>query len=122
MSEDYEDHIAADPRIDRLRAKMNVIIDDRYTKDLRDPKKRSNAHAIEIRFKDGTKTRRIEVEYPLGHPRRRKEGIPLLIEKFERNLARRYSVKRQQQILDACSDQRRLEVTPVHEFVNLLVL
>lgn len=121
VSEDYEDHIAADPRIDRLRAKMNVIIDDQYTKDLSDPKKRSNAHAIEIRFRDGTKTKRIEVEYPLGHPRRRREGIPLLIEKFERNLARRYPVKRQRQILDACSDQRLLEATPVHEFVDLLV-
>ncbi len=121
VSEDYEDHIAADPRIDRLRKKMTVIVHDEYTKDLSDPKKRSNAHAIEIRFRDGTKTKRIEVEYPLGHPRRRREGIPLLLEKFRINLARRYAAKRQQQILDACSSQQVLEKMPVHEFVQLFV-
>ena len=122
LAQDYEDDVAADPRIDCLRAKMTVIVHDPYTQDLRNPAKRSNAHAIEVRFKDGTQTDRIEVEYPLGHPRRRDEGLPLLVEKFERNLARRYAPKRQRMILDACADQQRLEKLPVHEFAALFAL
>jgi 2-methylcitrate dehydratase len=119
---DYEDAVAADPRIDRLRAKMNVTIDKGYTRALHDPKRRSNAHAIQVRFKDGTRTERIEVEYPLGHPRRRAEGLQPLMEKFETNLARRYPPKRQREILDACSDPKRLEAMPVNEFVGLFVV
>ena len=118
---DYEDAVAADPRIDRLRAKMSVTIEPRYTRGLHDPKRRSNAHAIEVRFKDGTRTARVEVQYPLGHPRRRAEGLPLLMEKFRANLARRFPAARQRAILDACDDQRRLEAMPVDEFVGLLV-
>ena len=122
VAEDYEDRVAADPRIDRLRSKMTVIVHDAYTQDLRNPAKRSNAHAIQVRFKDGAMTERIEVEYPLGHPKRRAEGLPLLVEKFERNLARCYAPKRQQAILNACADQRRLESLPVHEFVGMFAL
>jgi 2-methylcitrate dehydratase len=121
VAEDYEDHVAADPRIDGLREKMSVIVHEQYTKDLRDPSKRTNAHAIQVKFRDGSDTGRVEVEYPLGHPRRRAEGIPLLLAKFERNLARRYAAKRQGMILDACAEQERLERMPVHEFVDLFV-
>jgi 2-methylcitrate dehydratase PrpD len=120
-AEDYEDHIAADPRIDRLRAKMRVTISTRYTRDLRDPAKRANAHAIEIRFKDGTRLPKVEVQYPLGHPRRRAEGLPLLLEKFRVNLARRYAPKQQQAILAACADQQRLEQMAVNAFMGLFV-
>jgi 2-methylcitrate dehydratase len=122
VAADYEDDVAADPRIDCLREKMSVTVHEPYTKDLRDPAKRSNAHAIQIRFKDGTQTEHVEVEYPLGHPRRRKEGIPLLLVKFRKNLARRYAAKQQQAILDLCCDQQRLEATPVNRFVDLFVL
>ena len=119
---DYEDGPAADPRIDRLREKMTVRIDDRYTRDLHDPAKRSNAHAIQIRFKDGTRTDKMEIEYPLGHPRRRKEGIPLLMAKFRTNLARRFPAKQQQAILDLCAEESRLGSTPVNEFVDMFVI
>jgi 2-methylcitrate dehydratase len=117
---DYEDDIAADPRIDALRYKMSVEIDERFTKAFRDPEVRANPYAIEIEFKDGSKTRRVEVQYPLGHPRRRKEGIPLLIRKFETNLARVFAPKRQKAILEMCNDQRRLEQTPVNAFMDLM--
>jgi 2-methylcitrate dehydratase len=119
VASDYEDDVAADPRIDRLREKMSVIIHDPYTEGLHDPRKRSNAHAIEVEFADGKRTKRVEVEYPLGHPRRRKEGMPLLLQKFRTNLARCYAPGRQQAILDLCGDQQRLERTPVNEFVDL---
>jgi 2-methylcitrate dehydratase len=121
-AEDYEDHIAADPRIDRLRAKMRVTISTQYTRDLRDPAKRANAHAIEIRFKVGTRLPKVEVQYPLGHPRRRAEGLPLLLEKFRINLARCYAPKQQQAILAACADQQRLEQMAVNEFMGLFVV
>lgn len=119
---DYEDSSAADPRIDRLREKMAVSMNDRYTRDLLDPSKRSNAHAVRVHFKNGTSTPKIEVEYPLGHPRRRKDGIPLLEAKFRTNLARRFPPRQQSAILELCADQRRLEATPVNEFVDLFVI
>lgn len=117
-AQDYEDAVAADPRVDALRFKMTVAVDKRYTADFRHPEKRANPFAIEIQFKDGTTTPKAEVQYPLGHPRRRKEGIPLLLRKFETNLARRFPPKQQRAILDLCDDQRRLEGTPVHEFTD----
>ncbi len=119
---DYEDSFAADPRIDRLRAKMEVTVYDRYSRDLLDPKKGSNANAIQVHFRDGTSTRRVECEYPLGHPRRRVEGMPQLEAKFAANLARTFAPQRQRKILDLCRDQRRLEAAPVNEFVELFVV
>ena len=117
---DYEDTVAADPRIDTLRYKMTVEVDARFTKIFRDPEVRGNPSAIEVEFMDGHRAPRAEVLYPLGHPRRRKEGIPLLLRKFEQNLARCFAPKRCQQILDVCGEQRRLEQTPVDEFMDLL--
>jgi 2-methylcitrate dehydratase len=119
-SSDYEDAAAADPRIDRLRELMVVHEDKSYTSDFYDPDKRSNANAITVVFKDGSKTPKVRVEFPLGHPRRRKEGIPLLLQKFKVNLARRYPAKQQAAIFDLCMNRKRLESTPVHEFVDLL--
>ena len=119
---DYEDAAAADPRIDRLRAKMNVTMDQRLTASLFDPKRRSNGAAIRITFKDGSKTARVEIEYPLGHPRRRRDGIPLLLEKFRTNLALRFAAKQQQAILALCADEKRLAAMPVNEFVDLFVV
>ena len=119
---DYEDAIASDPRIDRLRAKMECVEDKRFSADYHDPDKRSIANAIGIEFKDGSKMREVVVEYPIGHRRRRKEGIPLLIEKFRTNLARRFPPKRQQAILTVALDTKKLEATPVHDFVDMMVI
>jgi 2-methylcitrate dehydratase len=118
----YEDSVAADPRIDTLRDKMNCIEDRQYTKDYLDPEKRSIANAIRIFFTDGTKTEKVEVEYPIGHLRRRAEGMPLLVEKFKTNLARRFPAEQQKAILEICQDQAKLEGTPVDEFVDLFVI
>lgn len=121
-AEHYEDHIAADPRIDRLRAKMKLAESARYERDYHDPAKRSNANSIQVYFKDGTRSPLSEVEYPLGHRRRRKEGIPHVMEKFEKNVARAFAPKQKAAILDACLEQRRLEAMPVNEFVDLVAL
>ena len=100
---------------------MECVEDKQFSKDYHDPDKRSIANGITIEYKDGTRTKEIVVEYPIGHRRRRKEGMPVLIEKFRVNLARRFPAKQQQAILDAALDARRLEAMPVHEFVDLMV-
>jgi len=119
---DYEDAVAADERIDRLRAKITCFEDPQFTRDYHDPEKRSIASALTIEFRDGSKTDEVVVEYPIGHKRRRSEGIPLLVKKFERNLARRFSAERQQAILELSLDPTRLEATQVHEYVELYVV
>ena len=119
---DYEDAVAADPRIDALRAKMICIENKSYSRDYLDPKKRSIANQIQIFFKDGTKTRKVAVEYPLGHRRRRHEGIPLLEAKFRTNLARRFPKEQREAIVELCRDQKRVEATPVNEFVDMFII
>ena len=119
---DYEDAVAADPRIDALRDKMTCVEDVQFSRDYLDPSKRSIANAITVEFEDGTKLDEVAVEYPIGHRRRRAEGIPLLVEKFRTNLARRFPAKQQQAILDIALDAGRLEAIPVHEFVDLFVI
>lgn len=119
---DFEDARAADPRIDALRAKMVVHEDPQYTRDTLDPSKRSNPNAIQVHYRDGTGTERLEVEYPLGHPRRRREGIPLLLAKFRKNVARMYAAKQADAIVELCLDRERLAATPVHEFLDRLAL
>ena len=119
---DYEDEVARDPRIDALRDKMSCVEDPQFTKDYHDPDKRSIANALTIGFADGSTFDEVVVEYPLGHKRRRAEGIPLLVEKFRTNLARRFPAKQQQAILDVSLDQARLEAMPVNEYVDLYVM
>ena len=119
---DYEDDVARDPRVDALRAKMECVEDKEWTRDYLDPEKRSIANAVQVFFKDGTHTPKVAVEYPIGHRRRRKDGIPLLELKFRKNLARRFPVKQQQAILAVCGDAKILEAMPVHEFVDLFVV
>ena len=119
---DYEDNVAADPGIDALRARMTCIENKQYSRDYLDPRKRSIANALQVFFRDGSKTARMAVEYPIGHRRRRKEGIPLLEAKFRTNLARLFSATQQQEILELCRDATRLEATPVNEFVELFVI
>jgi len=118
---DYEDEVAADPRVDRLRSKMTCVENKQWSRDYLNPAKRSIANALQVFFNDGSKTEKVEVEYPLGHRRRRKEGVPLLEAKFRTNLARRLPPKQQQAIISLCGDPRRLEATPVSEFVDLFV-
>jgi len=119
---DYEDDVACDPRVDKLRAKMKCIEDKHWTRDYLDPRKRSIANAVQVYFKDGSQTEKVAVEYPLGHRRRRKEGIPLLEAKFRTNLARRFAEKQREAILKVCNDPARLEAMPVNEFVDLFVV
>jgi len=119
---DYEDDIAADPRIDALREKIVCVEDTSYTADYHDPEKRSIANAITVEFNDGTVFDEVAVEYPIGHARRRVEGIPLLIEKYKTNLARIYDAAKQQQIIDLCLDYDKLSATPVNEFMDLMAL
>ncbi len=121
-AEDYEDRVAADPRIDALRAKMTCVEDKQFSKDYHDPDKRSIANGITIEFADGKKLKEVVVEYPIGHRRRRKEGIPVLVEKFRTNLARRFPAKQQQRILDVSLDQKALESMTVDEYVDLYVI
>lgn len=119
-AEHYGDAAAADTRIDRLRNLMEVVEEKRYSKEYLDPDKRSIANAMQVFFKDGTHTDKIEVEYPIGHRRRRKEGIPVLVEKFRASLASQFSQTRAQAILDLCLDRTRLEATPVPLFMEML--
>ena len=121
VAEDYEDDVASDPRVDQLREKMFIEEDNRYSKEYLEADKRSIANSIQIFFTDGSSTEKIEVEYPIGHRRRREQGIPLLVEKFERNLATQFSDQRCQEILSLCLDQGTLETTSVPEFMNLFI-
>lgn len=118
-AEDYEDQAAADPGIDELRGKMEVTVNDQFTTDYLDPAKRSIGNAIQIRFRDGTLTERVTVEYPIGHRRRRKDGIPLLIAKFEQNLHGRLPASRAEVILELCGDTEKLQATSVDDFMAL---
>jgi len=118
---DYEDNIAADPRIDNLRDKMETMEDPRFTHNYHNPEKRSIANALTITLTDGTVLDEVVVEYPIGHRRRREEGMPVLIEKYKTNLARIFSAKQQGQILEASLDTERLSALPVNEFVDLMV-
>jgi 2-methylcitrate dehydratase len=119
---DYEEDIAADPRIDALREKIVCVEDAGYTADYHNPEKRSIANAITVEFKDGTVFNEVAVEYPIGHARRRAEGIPLLIEKYKTNLARIYDTDKQKKIIDVCLDYNKLSTTPVNEFMDLMAL
>lgn len=118
-AEDYEDEAAADPRIDQLREKMHVVENERFTRDYIDPQKRSIANALRVFFRDGTATERVEVEYPLGHRRRRTEGTPLLRAKFERAVATRLAPRKVEQILGLFDSAQKLAATPACEFMNL---
>ena len=117
---DYEDNIAADPRIDALREKMVCVEDPQFSRDYLDPAHRSIANAITVEFNDGTRTPEVVVEYPIGHRRRRTEGIPVLIEKFRTNVARIFAGKQQPAILDVALDASRVAAMPVHQFVDLM--
>ncbi|HEV2007628.1 MAG TPA: bifunctional 2-methylcitrate dehydratase/aconitate hydratase [Burkholderiales bacterium] len=119
-AKDYEDERAADPRIDALRAKMQLTESKVFEREYHDPAKRTNANSIQVYFKNG-KAPLSQVDYPLGHRKRRKEGIPMLIEKFERNTARVFAEKQRRAIRDVCLDRKRLAAMPVNEFFDLML-
>jgi 2-methylcitrate dehydratase len=118
----YQDRIARDRRIDALREKTVIIEDARYSEDYLDPEKRSIANSVQVFFKDGSATDKVVVEYPIGHRRRRAEGIPLLVKKFEANLSSRLPLSSSKKILDLCLDRAALQATPVDEFTDMFAL
>jgi 2-methylcitrate dehydratase len=123
VAEHYEDDFhAAHPLIDELRDKMEVVEDERYSREYHDPDKRSIANALQVFFRDGSSTDKVEIEYPIGHRRRRNEGIPVLEAKFRRNLASRFPQGRSEAIFALCKDQAALEATPVNAFMDLFVI
>ena len=121
-AEDYEDEVARDPRIDALRQKMQVIENPRYSADYLDPDKRSIPNAVQVFFEDGTSTSRVEVEYPIGHRRRRKDAVPLLWDKFQSALATRFDDTRAEPIIRLFEDSAGLDATPVDQFMSLLAV
>jgi 2-methylcitrate dehydratase len=120
-ADDYEDAVASDPRVDVLRDKMEVTENKQYSIDYLDPEKRSIGNAIQVFFKDGNSTDNVAVEFPIGHRRRRAEGIPVLKEKFERNLKTRLVDSQVKSILAMCGNVDQLDSTAVNEFVDLWV-
>lgn len=121
-ADDYEDDVAADPRLDALRAKMEVVENADFTRDYLDPSKRSIGNAVQVFFKDGTQTERVAVEYPVGHRRRRAQGIPLLVDKFARALRGKLSARQAERVLALCGDEGTLDATPVPRFVEMFVV
>ena len=119
---DYENDVAADARIDVLRDRIVCVEDPAFTRDYHDPEKRSIANALTVTLRDGSVLDEVVVEYPIGHKRRRADGIPLLEAKFKTNLARSFPAKQQQAILDVSLDQAALESMPVHRYVDLYVI
>ena len=117
---DYEDNIAADPRIDALRERITCVEDPQFTKDYHDPEKRSIANALTVTLQDGTVLEEVVVEYPIGHKRRREEGIPKLIEKYKINLARVFAEKQQKTILEDTLDYERFNKLKVNELIDMM--
>ena len=118
-AEHYEDEAALNPRIDELRSKMIVTENKQYSIDYLDPDKRSISNAITIKFKDGSQTPTMAVEYPIGHRRRREEGLPLLFQKFENNLGTRFTPGKVKQIIGLFRDKERLDTILVPTLTDL---
>jgi len=120
VASDYDDAVASDPRIDQLRAKMRVVENPQFTKDYYDAEKRFIGNAVQVTFNDGTQTERVEVNFPIGHRRRRSEGLPILEEKFRSSLAGRLGAERLAKVNDICRDAKRLQAMAVDEFLPLV--
>jgi len=120
-AKDYEDEIAADPRIDALREKIVCVEDVQFTADYHDPEKRSIANAVTIEFNDGSKSDEIVVEYPVGHKRRRAEGLPLLVEKYKRNLRRIFDDSQVSKIEEATLNFDQVLTVNADDFISLYV-
>jgi 2-methylcitrate dehydratase len=118
----YESDVAKDPRIDALREKMIVVEEPQYSRDYLDPEKRSIANAVQVFFRDGSATKKVLVEYPIGHRRRRAEGVPLLVKKFEANLASRLATDQCKKVMDLCLDLKRLQSIAANDFMDMLAV
>ena len=118
---DYEDEVARDPRVDQLRDKMTMNHDRRFTEDYVDPDKRSIANSVQVRFKDGSSTENITVEYPVGHRRRRQEAKPLLVDKFRANLSTQLDKEKVEELVKLFSNQSILGLMAVDDLVDMLV-
>ena len=118
-AEHYEDAVAQDPRIDELRRRMTVVENPQYSADYLDPDRRSVTNAVQVHFNDRTSTSKVEVEYPLGHRRRRQECFPALEKKFMSALASRMTPNRAGRVFEQCVDPRRFDATAVPDFVEL---
>jgi 2-methylcitrate dehydratase len=121
-AEDYEDAVASDPRVDALRTKMEVRENPQFTQDYFDPEKRYIGNAVQVHFADGSSTERVAIDFPIGHRKRRAEGIPVLVRKFEAALASHLPRRRVQQVQAMVADVTRFEATPIHEFLELFTL
>ncbi len=121
-ADDYEDAVAADPRLDALRAKMEVVENAGFTRDYLDPSKRSIGNSVQVFFRDGTATEHVAVEYPIGHRRRRTEGVPVLMAKFVRSLRGKLPARQADAVVDLCGNPVRLDATPVQRFMDLFVV
>lgn len=123
VAEHYEDSFhEAHPLIDELRNKIEIIESKQYSQDYLEPDKRSIANAVQVFFEDGSATDNVAVEYPLGHRRRRDEGIPLLKQKFKANLLTRFPAQRSDKIFELCNDAERFERMPVNQLMEMLVI
>lgn len=120
-ADDYEDDIAQDPRIDQLREKMTVTENEQFSRNYLDPELRAIGNSVQVFFDDGSSTNKIVIEYPVGHRRRREQGLPLLLEKFRHNLATQFSLSQLENIIAACEDQVKLEKMPVDKFMHLWI-
>jgi 2-methylcitrate dehydratase len=118
---DYEDGIANDPRVDALRAKMQVKENPTFTQEYYDANKRYIGNAVQVFFKDGSASPRVQVDYPIGHRKRRAEGMPVLVKKFEASVAAHFNPKQTDSIKAMFVDRRALAAMPVSEFVAKLV-
>jgi 2-methylcitrate dehydratase len=119
-AEDYEDDIASDPRIDAIREKMTCVTNDRFTREYREADKRAIGNSVQVFFQDGTSTDSVTIDYPVGHRRRRDEGLPLLKQKFERFLRGSVPARNAERILELCSEQALFEDSSVDEMMSLL--
>lgn len=118
----YEAETANDPRIDKLRDKMEVTENKTYTEDYLKPDKRSISNAVQVHFKDGTSTEMVECEFPLGHRFRREEAVPKLLEKFSDNLKTHFPDKQQKHIYERCTSYETLQTMRVNEFVDMFCM
>jgi len=121
-ADDYNDDVAADPRIDALRQKMTVRENQQFTKDYFDPDKRYIGNSIELFFKDGSRSEKISIDYPIGHRKRRAEGIPVLLRKFDAALRGYLPNAQAGRIVETCQDARALEAMPLQDFMGLFAI
>jgi 2-methylcitrate dehydratase len=120
-AEDYEDAVATDPRIDTLREKMRVRENVTFTEDYYAPEKRYIGNAVQVFFRDGASTPRVQVDYPIGHRKRREEGMPVLVQKFEASVDAHFKPKQAERVKALFTDPKTLDAMSVSEFVAALV-